>query len=176
MAADTGGRFLERPGHPRGFCPRESTPQSPGGISERTPRGEKIEIESRFKNAEFFKPGGAFGVECAWFLPKDKIMDQERRRAPRIPFIASAEVLAESASTRLAARISDISATGCYVDTINPLVDGTAVRLKILTATRVFEAPATVVYSHTHLGMGLMFGEVLPNSQDVLQNWLPAGN
>jgi hypothetical protein len=100
-------------------------------------------------------------------------MDQERRRAQRFPFIASAEVLEERAGTRLAARISDISATGCYVDTINPLVDGTTVRLKILTETHVFEAPATVVYSHTHLGMGLMFGEVLPKSQDVLQNWLP---
>ncbi len=116
------------------------------------------------------------GVECASILPRGKVMDQERRRAPRFPFIASAEVLAESAGTRLAARISDISTTGCYVDTINPLVDGTAVRLKILTETHVFEAPATVVYAHTHLGMGLRFGEVLPNAQDVLQNWLPAAS
>jgi hypothetical protein len=100
-------------------------------------------------------------------------MDQERRRAQRFPFIASAEVLEESVGTRLAARISDISATGCYVDTINPLVNGTAVRLKILTESHVFEAPATVVYSVAHLGMGLQFGEVLQNSQVVLQNWLP---
>ncbi len=100
-------------------------------------------------------------------------MDSERRRMPRFTFIASAEVLTEDSSTRLAARISDISATGCYVDTINPLVGGTSVRLKISAATQVFEAPATVVYSHPHLGMGLIFGEVLPHSQDVLQNWLP---
>jgi hypothetical protein len=99
-------------------------------------------------------------------------MEPERRRSARFPFIASAEVLSENAGTRLAARISDISATGCYVDTINPLVHGTAVRLTILTETRVFEAPATVVYSHIHLGMGLMFGNVQPNSQDILQNWL----
>src|SRR5271169_5744634 len=99
-------------------------------------------------------------------------MDQERRRAPRFPFIASAEVLEVKAGTRLAARVSDISATGCYVDTINPLVDGTAVRLKILTESQVFEAPATVVYSVVHLGMGLKFGEVPQNFQDVLQNWL----
>lgn len=103
-------------------------------------------------------------------------MEQERRRSPRFPFIASAEVFSESAGTRLAARISDLSATGCYVDTINPLMGGTAVRLKILTETRVFEAQATVVYSHAHLGMGLMFGEVLGNSQDVLYNWLPVAN
>ena len=101
-------------------------------------------------------------------------MDQERRRAPRFPFIASAEVRDENVGMQQAARISDLSATGCYVDTINPLVDGTPVRLKILTETQVFEAPATVVYSHLHLGMGLMFGEVLPDFQNVLQNWLPA--
>ena len=100
-------------------------------------------------------------------------MDQERRKSNRIPFIASAEVLSESAGTRLSARVSDLSADGCYVDTINPLVDGTPVRVKILTDAQIFEASATVVYSHTHLGMGLMFGEVLPKSQVILKNWLP---
>lgn len=101
-------------------------------------------------------------------------MEQERRRSPRFSFIASAEVLAENNSSRLDARISDISATGCYVDTINPLPDGTAVRLRIFNETQSFEAPATVVYSHTHLGMGLRFGEVASNSQSVLRDWLPA--
>ena len=100
-------------------------------------------------------------------------MEHDRRLAPRFTLIATAEVLTEDASTRLAARISDISATGCYVDTINPLLGGTSVRLKISTEAQVFEAPATVVYSHPHLGMGLMFGEVPPHSQNVLQNWLP---
>jgi len=79
-------------------------------------------------------------------------MDQERRRSRRFPFIASAEVLSESAGARLAARISD------------------------LTETQVFEAPATVVYSHTHLGRGLIFIEVLGNSRNVLQNWLPVAS
>ena len=100
-------------------------------------------------------------------------MDHDRRQSERFPFIASAEVLSEKAGTRLSARVSDISSTGCYVDTINPLVEGTPVRVKILTETKVFEAPATVVYSHPHLGMGLVFGEVQPNSRGVLEDWLP---
>ena len=101
-------------------------------------------------------------------------MEQERRRAPRYPFIASAEVLADSTGSRLPARISDLSVSGCYADTINPLPDGTLVRVKIFTETQIFEAPARVVYSHTHLGMGLAFTEVQPSSEDVLHNWLPA--
>jgi len=60
------------------------------------------------------------------------------------------------------------------VDTVCPLPQGTQVRVKISTETRFFEAPATVVYSHLHLGMGLAFGNVKPNFLDVLQNWLPA--
>ena len=84
--------------------------------------------------------------------------------------------MSKTAGTRLTARISDISASGCYVDTINPLADGTPVSVRILTESHVFEAPATVVYSHAHLGMGLLFGEVLPNDQHVLQNWLSAAS
>ena len=99
-------------------------------------------------------------------------MDQERRRAPRLSFIASAEVLAENREPRMPARISDLSALGCYVDTINPLPHGTPIQIKILKETQQFEAPATVVYSHTHLGMGLAFREVQPNSQSVLESWL----
>lgn len=72
------------------------------------------------------------------------------------------------------ARISDLSVAGCYVDTINPLADGTLVQVKIFANTQVFEAPARVVYSHIHLGMGLAFRELQPNSRSLLQNWLPA--
>jgi hypothetical protein len=99
-------------------------------------------------------------------------MEQERRRSPRVPLIASAEVHAEDAGSQLEARISDSSAAGCYVDTINPLPDGTSVQLKIFNKSQIFEASATVVYSHAHLGMGLKFAEVRPISQSVLGDWL----
>src|SRR5215469_17139879 len=101
-------------------------------------------------------------------------MEQERRRSPRFPFIASAEIHEENNGSQLSARVSDISATGCYVDTINPLPGGTVVRVKIFNETQSFEAAATVAYSVLHLGMGLCFREVPPSSRDVLREWLPA--
>lgn len=100
-------------------------------------------------------------------------MEKERRRTPRFTFIASAEVSAENGAVRLNTRISDLSLSGCYVDTINALPRGTAVQLKIFTQTQAFETPATVIFSHAHLGMGLAFRDVEPNSLNVLQNWLP---
>ncbi|HVH71347.1 MAG TPA: PilZ domain-containing protein [Candidatus Dormibacteraeota bacterium] len=100
-------------------------------------------------------------------------MEQERRRSPRFPLIASAEVQAGNLGSRLAARVSDICNMGCYVDTINPLPGGTSVRVKIFSETQSFEAGRTVAYSHAHLGMGLSFSEVPPNSQKVLREWPP---
>jgi hypothetical protein len=101
-------------------------------------------------------------------------MEQERRRSPRFTFIASAEVLAESLGPRMSTRVSDLSLSGCYVDTINPLNNGTLVHVKIFKDSHVFEASATVAFSHRHLGMGLAFKDVQPKFQQVLQDWLPA--
>jgi hypothetical protein len=100
-------------------------------------------------------------------------MEQEQRREPRYPFIASAELLEESSGSRMNLRISDLSLNGCYVDTVNPLPDGTLVQLRIFTETHSFEAPATVIFSHAFMGMGMKFREVQPKSEEVLRLWLP---
>jgi hypothetical protein len=100
-------------------------------------------------------------------------MAETQRREPRYPFIASAELLEENSGARMNSRISDLSLNGCYVDTVNPLPDGTLIHLRICIETHSFEAPATVVYSHAFLGMGMKFREVPPKSEEVLRFWLP---
>ena len=100
-------------------------------------------------------------------------MDQEQRREQRHAFIAHAEVLEQNSGALMSLQISDLSLGGCYVDTVNPLPDGTPVHLKILTETHSFEAPAKVVYSHAFLGMGVKFLDVQPKFEEVLRLWLP---
>jgi hypothetical protein len=100
-------------------------------------------------------------------------MENERRRAPRHTFIAVAEVLDENLGSRLPSRVSDLSAHGCYLDTINPFCEGTPVRVKITNTSQYFEAQAIVVYSVLHLGMGLRFRELAPEHEAVLRDWLP---
>jgi hypothetical protein len=100
-------------------------------------------------------------------------MATNTRRAPRHPFIASAELIERNSGSRMSARISDLSYGGCYVDTVNPLPDGTAAQVKIFTQTHSFEASATVVYSHSHLGMGMKFGQIEPQYEQILRLWLP---
>jgi hypothetical protein len=100
-------------------------------------------------------------------------MEQIQRREPRYPFIAAAELMEENSGARMSSQISDLSLNGCYVDTINPLPDGTLVHLRIFTETHAFEAPATVVASQAFRGMGMKFREVQPRSAEVLRLWLP---
>src|ERR1700730_565032 len=101
-------------------------------------------------------------------------MEQERRRMPRVPFVASAELLEVDTGTRMNAQVSELSLHGCYVDTLNPLPKGTSVYVKIFTEEYFFETPAIVVYAHANLGMGLAFHDVKPHFVGVLQNWVMA--
>ena len=50
----------------------------------------------------------------------------ERRMARRYILSASAEVSDVTSGARLAARVGDISITGCYLDSINPLPEARA--------------------------------------------------
>ena len=52
---------------------------------------------------------------------------KERRRGPRYPFIASAELIEQKADVRIASRVSEVSQNGCYLDMMNPFPQGTMV-------------------------------------------------
>jgi hypothetical protein len=99
-------------------------------------------------------------------------MDKERRTTLRVPFVAYAEITEEGADVSISARVSDISKDGCYVDLRSALPLGTSLQIKIKTATEVFEAVATVGYTHPHLGMGLVFTGINADSQALLQEWI----
>jgi PilZ domain len=99
-------------------------------------------------------------------------MDKERRTTLRVPFEANVEISGAGTGVSINARVSDISSDGCYVDLRSALPQGTSVQIRIRTATEIFEAFAIVGYTHPHLGMGLIFGEIDSESQAVLQKRL----
>jgi hypothetical protein len=101
-------------------------------------------------------------------------MEQERRRTPRYPFVADAELIEVASGAKMPARVSEIGLNGCYLDLTNPLPEGTAVVVKIFSGADFFQAPATVVYSHPNLGMGVQFQGVNPLFGIVLKKWLLA--
>ena len=97
---------------------------------------------------------------------------QDRRRVPRFPFVAYAEITDAGSGTKTTAFTSDLSLYGCYVRMTNALPCGTHVVIKIFTETDFFEAPATVVYSQANQGNGLSFHDVKPQFLPTLQKWL----
>jgi hypothetical protein len=96
----------------------------------------------------------------------------ERRREPRYPFIAQAEIIDENEHARTSSRISDLSQHGCYVELNNPFPAGTNVTIEIYTDTDFFESNATVAFLEAKQGMGLSFREVPDHFTTVLNKWL----
>ena len=96
----------------------------------------------------------------------------ERRCATRSAFIAPVEMVEMRTGSRIQARTSDLSAQGCYVDTLNPLPVGASVRLQIHRTGLILDVLATVSSRHVGSGMGLLFGELTAAQKAVLENWL----
>jgi hypothetical protein len=104
--------------------------------------------------------------------PNDGNSEEQRRRNPRFPFVAKAEVCETSTGEWINAQVSEISLNGCYLDMMNPLPVGTQVLVKIFENGEFFEATAKVAYSHPNLGMGLTYCDVKANFLATLQKWL----
>jgi hypothetical protein len=98
---------------------------------------------------------------------------QDRRDAQRLPLILAVEVTEVDSGARLSARTSDVSRTGCYVDTLNPSPTGTVVRVKFNHNGEQLDLLARIVYVSPRLGMGVRFDEsITPEQLAVLNRWL----
>jgi hypothetical protein len=96
----------------------------------------------------------------------------ERRNSPQFLIVLAADVVELPRGARMSARTSDISRTGCYVDTLNPIPRGSRVKLRFTHHQEEFEAIGLVVYVSQGLGMGIQFTEVSPDQQARLNHWL----
>jgi PilZ domain len=100
------------------------------------------------------------------------IAPNNRRCGTRSPFIAPIEMVEMRTGSSIQARTSDLSLQGCYVDTLNPLPIGAAVRLQIHRAGMTLDVLANVSSRHAGSGMGLVFGEISETQRAVVEGWL----
>ena len=98
----------------------------------------------------------------------------DRRNAPRYALVLAAEVVEPSRGARLSARTSELSLTGCYLDTLTPLPKGSQVRISLTHRREVFESAGRVMYVSPGLGMGVAFEEITSDQQARLERWLAA--
>ena len=64
----------------------------------------------------------------------------ERRNSPRYSMVLAADVISPPGGAKMSARTSDISRSGYYVDTLNPIPRGSRVKLRFTHHQEEFEA------------------------------------
>lgn len=96
----------------------------------------------------------------------------ERRDSGRLQVTISAEVVEIKSGTRFSTRTTDLSAGGCFVDSLMPLPVGSSVHIFLRKDATTFEAAGTVTFSQAGLGMGIGFCDLTPDKLAALQAWL----
>jgi hypothetical protein len=96
----------------------------------------------------------------------------ERRSQRRFPIVASVELVDTQTSARSRARTSDLSMSGCYIDTLNPFTVGATLYLRIHKADATLKTLACVRTHHRGSGMGLAFTDHGPEESAIIENWL----
>jgi hypothetical protein len=97
---------------------------------------------------------------------------EERRRGPRYPFFASAQITEVESKSVMTARTSELSRYGCYMDMLNPLPLGTAVKTEITYQGQIIDAGGRVIYSQQNMGMGVSFDDIQPAHVATLERWI----
>jgi hypothetical protein len=92
----------------------------------------------------------------------------DRRGAPRAahPFDGQCS----SQSGYRAVRICDLSATGCFVESIEPMLPGQRIELRIdLPESHSVTVVGSVVYGSAPMGFGVRFLDVAPEADTLLR-------
>lgn len=97
----------------------------------------------------------------------------DRRGSPRFALILVATLKEQGTDVQLSARTTDVSRTGCYVDTLTPIPKGRSVQLVLSQGDESFKTTGKVIYASPGMGMGIQFDQPIPPKQlAILDRWL----
>lgn len=105
-------------------------------------------------------------------VPQQSESGPERRAMRRRPFVAMAELTGVGSNQRVSAQTTQLSATGCYLGAANPFPEGARIRILLKKDGETFESAAQVQHVHAEFGMGVIFENVRPEQQRLLDSWL----
>jgi hypothetical protein len=95
---------------------------------------------------------------------------KQRRRTPRCPFPAAAQIILDGLVA--SAEVVNLSLNGCYLTTSPVVPRGKLIKVKIMVGGQYFDATALVAHSHPDNGIGIIFQTVQPVFLFILQKWL----
>ena len=99
--------------------------------------------------------------------------DKDRRESSRLKVRVPIEIDVEGSSVPIRGATADLSAGGCYIETMFPFPVGTVLDLKLQLENTLLVA-ATVVTSDPQVGNGIRFERMLPEDREELQKYLEA--
>ena len=94
---------------------------------------------------------------------------KDRREAKRISYICEVECEGIGIN-RLATRITDLSTTGAFIDSMTCFTQGTILKIKFRVKDIPIEAECEVRYSMPQMGMGVRFLDLKPEYLAVLEH------
>ena len=97
----------------------------------------------------------------------------DRRGDRRLKVSVPVELNLEGSETPIRGATSDLSAGGCYIETMFPLPPGTVLDMKLQLENTLLIA-ATVVTCDPQFGNGIQFTKMLPEDREELQAFLDA--
>ena len=98
----------------------------------------------------------------------------EKRPATRYDFRCEAEFCKQGSNAPLRGFLSDISLTGCYMETITTEPVGTAVDVLFQASGTRVRLPGVVRVVHPSMGMGIEFAQLSPEAAKALQTLVKA--
>ena len=85
-------------------------------------------------------------------------MSDDKRSSPRVFNVVDVEChTIDGTATPVAARMSDLSATGAFLDSMNGLPPGTKLALRFKAGPQELSVAAEVVHTMPSFGMGVRF-------------------
>jgi hypothetical protein len=97
----------------------------------------------------------------------------DKRSSPRVKVTVPVELFVPGNDVPLRCAIADLSATGCYIESIFPFSVGTVFEMNFQLRETVL-AVGTVVTCDPQVGNGIKFTKMLPEDQEELRNYVEA--
>ena len=123
------------------------------------------------------------GQPCPWTdhlsaeqVAADPSTVKSRRRFERHRIFFNMEMADERIQTPIRVRATDISANGCYVETMLPLDSGTILRIDFWLDTEKLSTSGIVRAKDPGVGMGIEFTGLTPATQKRFQTFLDGLN
>ena len=97
-------------------------------------------------------------------------MSENKRSSPRVFNVVDVECYTiDETATPVAARMSDVSTTGAFLDSMAGLQPGTRVALRFMVGQQEARVSAVVVHTMPQFGMGVRFLNLPPEARAAIE-------